>query len=1196
MCNLKNGIVVIVLLCAAFAQNVPEQETKPRSVSDEGSRGQRGQYVDYSNWDSLTSRYAPPQESQRDVVPYYITEQRLKDIRKEFMYWYFDLGGADDNNGDWLQAIDASNSKLHKNLNFQLPFFGFRFNYTRVSINGYLEFSDPPEKYPGYPLVFPVRDWPKQNDPSFIGIFFSKCRIGVLRPEDIDKRKPGVYFRNERNLQTRVDQIGVEVRERVKWDIRQGMIGAETFEPKHAVIVTWKNVSFAGGTSESLIITNTFQLVLATDEVFTYAIFNYLDLQWNSHTEASGDILTGKGGTPAYIGFNAGNGTRCYEYVPYSQTFVDDLSSTGWGNGFKGRHIFRIDENILLGNCNGNIDGSHLPLVFAPESGNMLGGTVVNVTGPCFTPSDKIICRFDTEEVYGTVINRNQAVCVQPRLYVEGFIRLQISMDPGNYKWKGQYFIETPATAAEKIFFGDASVHEKLPAKIQISWIKYNLTTNENANIRISLWGYRETIIGPKFLYIDELASGLLNTGAHTILPASFINRDNKKVSDIKFGFIQINLTEPIPIEGTDAKITPVIWSRPIPLSWYFSFQWEKEYGTNWPDSLCDEWIKNDRYLEDFVHELPQCPCTLEHALTDKGRYMPDPDCDKDSNPKCEYHRGAIHCVRTGSPSFNGSGQQCCYDRNNYLMLSYDQQAGGSPHRSHNLGFVPLYEANKVPTLSHWYHDMVPKYVCCRWQYEQAVGCETVRFERRPTQDCVAYQSPAVGGVFGDPHIMTFDNIIYTFNGKGEFVLVRTTNKENRLDVQGRFEQMPMNAYGEVLATQMTSVVARGNSSTIVEVKLRPQEAQWRYRLDVLANGRRIYFDRSTMKFQHFPGVTIYTPTYILNQSEVIVMFDSGAGVEVVENKGYMTARVYLPRNYINQTRGLLGNWNFNALDDFTDPDGIQMEIPSSANDYEIVYTEFGMKWMLEDKDDNKRGKALFYRDYGRTSAHYNNKTFKPVFKMIPEVIIPPNRSFEIDKAYTLCQNDSECLYDYSVTLNRDLARSTLDYKNSIINIKKINEKKFISCGVLETPRFGRKSNFLFTPGTKVIFECNEDFVLVGDQKRECLTEGRWNVPDYGYTECLQQREYSLRKAVHIFGIVIAVVIAVLVLAFVVYKLSKRKQKRRRENEIHQLPFEEQESRIQDEGAMELHNNDNSNSLTSQKDSSVPTARYSQLN
>lgn len=61
-------------------------------------------------------------------------------------------------------------------------------------MNGYLEFSDSPKHYT-YPLVFPVKDWPKANDPAFIGIFFSKCRVGDLKPDDIDKREPGVYFR-----------------------------------------------------------------------------------------------------------------------------------------------------------------------------------------------------------------------------------------------------------------------------------------------------------------------------------------------------------------------------------------------------------------------------------------------------------------------------------------------------------------------------------------------------------------------------------------------------------------------------------------------------------------------------------------------------------------------------------------------------------------------------------------------------------------------------------------------------------------------------------------------------------------------------------------------------------------------------------------------------------------------------------------
>lgn len=42
------------------------------------------------------------------------------------------------------------------------------------------------------------------------------------------------------------------MRERVMWDIRTGVIGSNTFLPKHAVTITWKNMSFAGGIDNSL--------------------------------------------------------------------------------------------------------------------------------------------------------------------------------------------------------------------------------------------------------------------------------------------------------------------------------------------------------------------------------------------------------------------------------------------------------------------------------------------------------------------------------------------------------------------------------------------------------------------------------------------------------------------------------------------------------------------------------------------------------------------------------------------------------------------------------------------------------------------------------------------------------------------------------------------------------------------------------
>lgn len=86
-------------------------------------------------------------------------------------------------------------------------------------------------------------------------------------------------------------------------------------------------------------------------------------------------------------------------------------------------------------------DAAYLPLVFAPESGNMLGGTVINITGPCFDPNERILCAFDTESVVGYVVDRNRAICVQPFLMAQGYIRFQISIGTERYKWRGLYFV-----------------------------------------------------------------------------------------------------------------------------------------------------------------------------------------------------------------------------------------------------------------------------------------------------------------------------------------------------------------------------------------------------------------------------------------------------------------------------------------------------------------------------------------------------------------------------------------------------------------------------------------------------------------------------------------------------------------------------------------------------------------------------------
>lgn len=71
----------------------------------------------------------------------------------------------------------------------------------------------------------------------------------------------------------------------------------------------------------------------------------------------------------------------------------------------------------------------------------MLGGTVVNITGPCFFPNERVTCRFDTERVQGHVVDKNRAICVQPPLFAQGYVRFEVAIGTENFKWKGRYFV-----------------------------------------------------------------------------------------------------------------------------------------------------------------------------------------------------------------------------------------------------------------------------------------------------------------------------------------------------------------------------------------------------------------------------------------------------------------------------------------------------------------------------------------------------------------------------------------------------------------------------------------------------------------------------------------------------------------------------------------------------------------------------------
>lgn len=160
---------------------------------------------------------------------------------------------------------------------------------------------------------------------------------------------------------------------------------------------------------------------------------------------------------------------------------------------------------------------------------------------------------------------------------------------------------------------------------------------------------------------------------------------------DMTFGFIALNLTNPA-ILGQGVKQSPTLWSRAMPLAWYFKKQWQNRYGygEKWKAHFCEAWYDREKVADRFATTVFQCPCTKEQALLDRGRFAPDTECNI-IDRKCDtFHRGAQHCVRSARPSVGGSGQTCCYDDQIELLQTADTMYGGRPSRAFIYGKHPF--------------------------------------------------------------------------------------------------------------------------------------------------------------------------------------------------------------------------------------------------------------------------------------------------------------------------------------------------------------------------------------------------------------------------------------------------------------------------------------------------------------------------
>ena len=80
-------------------------------------------------------------------------------------------------------------------------------------------------------------------------------------------------------------------------------------------------------------------------------------------------------------------------------------------------------------------------LVVSPRTGIMLGGDNLIISGPCYKPTDHIVCEFPGGKVNnGSYISNIRVSCTVPMLFFTGKLEIKMSLNGGkSFDFKGSF-------------------------------------------------------------------------------------------------------------------------------------------------------------------------------------------------------------------------------------------------------------------------------------------------------------------------------------------------------------------------------------------------------------------------------------------------------------------------------------------------------------------------------------------------------------------------------------------------------------------------------------------------------------------------------------------------------------------------------------------------------------------------------------
>uniref|UniRef100_A0A158Q693 AMOP domain protein n=1 Tax=Dracunculus medinensis TaxID=318479 RepID=A0A158Q693_DRAME len=410
-------------------------------------------------------------------------------------------------------------------LHMYFPYYGGLYNYSTLSVNGYIAFATVLDQGPTINVGVDSTDWPKQQDPAMIAPYLCKQQIAQNPSPGM---RTGVYYRlilrqslfgrgSGSNLNfggtmqqssffgqsasqacpstsdsyVRCDQTSdFFLDEMMRW-LQEGVAGAAAFRADAALVVTWYNTASAvsGRSDIDAGQLATYQVIWLTDQPgrLSYVILNYDKLGFDA-----ADFRANSRSGRCQALFNGGNHTGTVPVDPsfmYKNTPKVLAQRSGVPHMVRGRYMFRVDDVVRPAGCS-NKTGGTFPMLIYPNIVNMLGEMSVDVNAICLDRAQTYILMIEQRQTASCVVlNPAIARCHLPKIYDWGTKTVYFQPQSGGANdekaFVGYIYFVPPTLDPMRLDIGNIYDWFKNPIQYQvmpISWYPRNFT-NPNLNI-----------------------------------------------------------------------------------------------------------------------------------------------------------------------------------------------------------------------------------------------------------------------------------------------------------------------------------------------------------------------------------------------------------------------------------------------------------------------------------------------------------------------------------------------------------------------------------------------------------------------------------------------------------------------------------------------------------------------------------------